>query len=301
MTSPPIAVGPAGTPAWVAQAVVDGGGTLVDIDRAEGLVWNDPYDVALLRSTVEAGANLRWVQLPFAGVEDFAAAGVFADTHERIAWTCGKAVYAEPVAEHALALALALMRDLPTRVTATSWGAQSGRSLWDGRVTILGGGGIAQSLLELLEPFRTTTTVVTRSKAPTLADLDGILPETDVLVVALSLTPATTGIINAHTLQMLPRHAVLVNVARGRHVVTGDLVHALANQTIHGAGLDVTDPEPLPEGHPLWTARNCIVTPHTADTADMIKPLLSRRIRENVARFAKGDDLIGPVDAALGY
>jgi phosphoglycerate dehydrogenase-like enzyme len=287
---------------WIRQAVEDGGGTIVPIDQAHALVWNDPYDVALLERTIAQGPHLRWVQLPFAGVEDFAAAGVFADNDIR--WTCGKGVYAEPVAEHALTLALALMRDLPTRVRATSWGAQSGRSLYDGHVTILGGGGIATSLLQLLEPFRATTTVVRRTGPTTLADLDQphVLPKADVVVLALSLTPETEGVINTKTLQQMQPHAVLVNVARGRHVVTDDLTHALQQDTIHGAALDVTHPEPLPDGHPLWHQPNCIITPHTADTADMIRPLLSRRIRENVKRFAEGnEDLIGPVDPQLGY
>lgn len=299
---PRVAVGPEPVTDWVAQAVIDGGGTIVPVDRAEALVWTDPFDVARLQRTLAEGPKVEWVQLPWAGVEDFARAGVFQQERHR-RWTCGKGVYAEPVAEHALTLALALMRDLPTRVTATSWGRQSGRSLYDASVTILGGGGIATSLQRLLEPFRTTTTVVRRQGPTTLEHLDEALKEADVVVLALSLTPETEHVIDARRLQQMQPHAVLVNVARGRHVVTDDLVAALADETIHGAGLDVTDPEPLPDGHPLWTAPNCIITPHTADTAEMIRPLLSRRIRENVERFAADRDqgLIGPVDVDLGY
>jgi phosphoglycerate dehydrogenase-like enzyme len=193
------------------------------------------------------------------------------------------------------------MRDIPTRVTATRWGEQSGRSLYDADVTILGGGGIATSLLALLEPFRTTTTVIRRRGPATLDDLDATLETADVVVLALALTPETAHVIGRKQLERMPDHAVLVNVARGRHVVTDDLVDALRVGTIHGAGLDVTDPEPLPDGHPLWDEPRCIITPHTADTAEMIRPLLSRRITENVRRFAAGEDLIGPVDPALGY
>jgi phosphoglycerate dehydrogenase-like enzyme len=295
---PPIAVGPDPVAKWIRQAVEDGGGALVPASEAEALVWNDPFDVDALQRTLAEGPKIRWVQLPWAGVENFAAAGVFQNS---LTWTCGKGVYAEPVAEHALTLALALMRDLPTRITATSWGEQSGRSLYDGHVTILGGGGIATSLLQLLEPFRATATVVRRSGPTTLEHLDQALERADVVVLALALTPETRGVINKHTLERMQSHAVLVNVARGRHVVTDDLVDALEHHTIAGAGLDVTDPEPLPDGHPLWQLENCIVTPHSADTADMIRPLLSRRIRENVARFAEGQELIGPVDPGLGY
>ncbi len=95
--------------------------------------------------------------------------------------------------------------------------------------------------------------------------------------------------------------AWLVNVARGRHVDTGALVTALDDGAVGGAALDVTDPEPLPDGHPLWGRHNCIVTPHTADTIEMVVPLLAERIRTNVARLADGDPLVGQVDPVAGY
>jgi phosphoglycerate dehydrogenase-like enzyme len=84
-------------------------------------------------------------------------------------------------------------------------------------------------------------------------------------------------------------------------VDTDALVAALRAQSIAGAALDVTDPEPLPDGHPLWDLPNCIITPHTADTIEMVMPLLAQRIRTNVARFAAGETLIGLVDPVAGY
>jgi phosphoglycerate dehydrogenase-like enzyme len=84
-------------------------------------------------------------------------------------------------------------------------------------------------------------------------------------------------------------------------VKTDALVAALTSGSIAGAALDVTDPEPLPDGHPLWDLSNCIITPHTADTIEMIRPLLAERIRENVVRFAAGRELIGRVDPDAGY
>ena len=95
--------------------------------------------------------------------------------------------------------------------------------------------------------------------------------------------------------------AWLVNVARGRHVDTDALVASLTAGPIAGAALDVTDPEPLPDGHPLWDLDHCIITPHTADTIEMIMPLLAERIRTNVARFAAGEELVGLVDTDAGY
>ena len=294
-------------------AVEAGGGVLVEPVEAEAVVWGGhPNDVDGLKALVASAPQARWVQLPWAGVEFYVGAGVFDHDH---VWTCGKGVYAEPVAEHALALALAGLRDLPDRIRATSWGRQSGTSLYDGRVTILGGGGITESLLTLLAPMRVHVTVVRRSDRPmagaarTVAlggaggpeRLHEALGGADVVFLALALTPETTGIIDAAALRAMEPHAWLVNVARGAHVVTDDLVAALRDGVIGGAGLDVTDPEPLPDGHPLWDLPNCIITPHTANTMEMARPMLSARITDNVRRFAASQPLIGPVDPTLGY
>ncbi len=119
--------------------------------------------------------------------------------------------------------------------------------------------------------------------------------------LALALTPETTGIIGAPELALMDETAWLVNVARGGHVDTDALVAALTAGSIAGAALDVTDPEPLPDGHPLWDLENCIITPHTADTIDMVIPLLAERIRTNVGRFAAGEELVGLVDPDAGY
>jgi len=99
----------------------------------------------------------------------------------------------------------------------------------------------------------------------------------------------------------MERHAWLINVARGKHVVTDDLVVALREGVIGGAGLDVTDPEPLPPGHPLWTMANCIITPHVGNTPEMAVPLLTERIAANVRRYAEEDELIGLIDIEAGY
>jgi phosphoglycerate dehydrogenase-like enzyme len=95
--------------------------------------------------------------------------------------------------------------------------------------------------------------------------------------------------------------ALVVNVARGGHIVTEDLVAVLAAGGIGGAALDVTEPEPLPRDHPLWSEPRCIITPHSANTIAMAIPLLSERIRENVGRWLAGEVLVGPVDVDTGY
>lgn len=278
---------------------------VVDLsERPDALVWLDSHDASGLAEALVAAPGVRWVQLPSAGIELMADVIDGART-----WTCAKGAYARPVAEHALALALAGLRELPSRVSARSWGAQAGTSLFGQAVTIVGGGGIAQSLLELMAPFEVETTVVNRSGAPVpgatrtvpVASLDDALPGALVVVLALALTPETRGIIGAEQLGRMEKTAWLVNVARGAHVDSDALVSALRDQEIAGAALDVTDPEPLPDGHPLWDLPNCIITPHTADTIAMVLPLLAARIRTNVSRFAAGETLVGLVDAEAGY
>lgn len=275
-------------------------------ENPDSLVWLDPADMAGLTAWLEQVPLARWVQLPFAGVERVAAAGLL---DEKRIWTCAKGAYAEPVAEHALALALAGLRHLPTRVQARSWGVPTGTSLYDQKVTILGGGGIATSLLEQLAPFRVEATVVRRHPDPIpgaarvvrTEHLHEALSGALVVVLALALTPETVGIISTDEFAVMDESAWLVNVARGGHVDTDALLVALEAKSIAGAALDVTDPEPLPDGHPLWGRNDCIITPHTADTIEMVIPLLANRIRTNVARLAAGEPMVGQVDAVAGY
>lgn len=272
---------------------------------AEAIVWGNPRSpAALLAETVEQAPHARWIQLPFAGVEPFI--DVIDSDHE---WTCGKGVYAAPVAELALALGLAGLRGLGQYGRASQWTSPRGVNLLDASVTILGGGGITEVLLRLLLPFDCHVTVV-RNRVQPMEGADDVIESenlhsalsgADLVILALALTPDTVGIVGADELRVMERHAWLVNVARGRHVVTDDLVEALQNEEIGGAGLDVTDPEPLPEGHPLWSLPNCIITPHVGNTPDMAKPLLAERITANVRRFAEGEPLIGVVDPELGY
>ena len=287
----------------LAVAVAAGGGVVVPAPEAEALIWADPENAHLFGPVLNAAPQVRWIQLPYAGIEPYLQ---FLDG-DRL-WTCGKGVYAEPVAELALSLLLAGMRGLTTYLPARQWLGPEGRNLRGASVTILGGGGITVELLKLLEPFDCDVTVLRRHPAPlpgaTVVDPAGLtdaLAGADAVVVALALTGETRGIIDDAALEAMPDHCWLVNVARGEHVVTDDLVAALRSGTIGGAGLDVTHPEPLPAGHALWDIPNCIITPHVGNTPEMGLSLLDRRVTENVRRFAASEPLLGPVDAALGY
>jgi len=300
-----MAVGPFNAES-VDQAIRASGGLPVDTGAAaDGLVWLAPRDTAGLARAIDT-TGARWVQLSSAGVERMAAAGLLSSART---WTCAKGAFAEPVAEHALMLALAGLRMLPERVVARSWGKPGGVSLYDERVTILGGGGITATLLDLLAPFRVAATVVRRTADPVPRAARTVpsdrlieaLADANVVFLALALTPETERIIGAPQLAAMRPDSWLVNVARGKHVDTDALVAALEDSAIGGAALDVTDPEPLPDGHPLWTQPRCIITPHTADTLEMTERPLAKRIQENVARFAAGEPLLGVIDTAAGY
>lgn len=299
-----IAVLPEGRAPWLAEAVREGGGEPSAIEDADGVVWADPYDAAGLADLLAAHPDLPWVQLPFAGIDPFL--DVLDDDRT---WTCGKGVYAEPVAEMALALLLACCRDLQQYARAGTWTTDHGTNLLGARVTVLGGGAITTSLLRLLKGFGCHVTVVTRHPRPIDGaeevvgpdELHEVAARTDALVLALALTPETERIVDADLLAALPDDAVLVNVARGRHVDTDALVAALRDGGLRAAGLDVTDPEPLPDDHPLWSLDGVLITPHTANTKAMGRPLLATRVRENVRRRIAGEPLLGLVDTDLGY
>jgi phosphoglycerate dehydrogenase-like enzyme len=306
VSGPKVAVAPRGARGWIVDAVVAGGGELVDVEAAEALVWTVPGDAEALGETLHAHPGIRWVQLPWAGIE------LQVDVvrrHPDRTWTCAKGVYAEPVAELALTLLLAGYRGLGTYARATTWEGPIGRNLAGARIVVVGGGGITTSFLRMVEPFGCEVTVVRRHVEPVpgaaavvdLAGLDAALDGADALVLAVALTPETEGLVDRRRLDLLAEHAWVVNVARGRHVVTDDLVAALRDGSIGGAGLDVTEPEPLPDAHPLWSMPNVLLTPHVGNTPAMAVPLLSTRIAENVRRWAAGTDLLGPVDVASGY
>jgi phosphoglycerate dehydrogenase-like enzyme len=302
MTS--IALEPA-QPAQFVKAIESAGAKVAPLSpEVKGLVWTDYHRPDLLRQVLSDNPQLTWVQLPFAGVDAFVDILDAPPT-----FTCAKGSYSQPVAEHALALMLALGRTLPERVRATSWGEKFAVSLYESKVLIVGGGGITAELLRLLQPFGCPVTVVRNSNEPMpgatltigLDALDDHLSEADFVVVAAALTPQTQGLFDANRFSKMKSTSYLVNIARGKHVVTEDLIEALTSGRIAAAALDVTDPEPLPDGHPLWNVANCLITPHTADTPAQVTRMLAERIAINAKAFCSGEAMVGLVDKKLGY
>ena len=303
-TVPKIAVGPQSGAGWACDAVRAGGGVVVDASEAQGLVWTDFDSTAQLIETLANNPGITWVQVPFSGVETYIP---YID--ETRTWTSAKGVFGETVAELALALLLAGTRHIAGYAREKQWSEDHGRTLFGARVTILGAGSIAQSLISMLKPFNCHITVVRNREGNvpgadvvlTTSRLHEALPQADAVLMAIALTPHTHGIMGKAEFQLMQSHAWIVNIGRGKQIVTDELVRALETGEIGGAALDVTDPEPLPTGHPLWSMPNCIITPHIGNTAEMVPPLLAVRIAENVRRLASGQQLIGIIDIAVGY
>jgi phosphoglycerate dehydrogenase-like enzyme len=299
-----VTIAPRSFPAYE-QAVLDSGSFLSQLDESVGaLIWTDYSDPKGLAKVLKDNPQLEFVQLPFAGVDAFQEVLV-----APVRFACAKGSYREPVAEHALMLAMALGRVIPERVRATSWGRKFAASLYDANILIVGAGGITEELLRQLKPFRCNVTVVRNrheqlagaSETVQLGELDDCLPEADWVFLACSLTESTRNLFDLNRFKKMKSSAYLVNVARGAVINTDDLVVALNEGIIAGAGVDVTEPEPLPDGHPLWRAQNVIITPHTADTNDQVVRLFSVRIRENLAAYKGLGDWVGLVDPELGY
>jgi phosphoglycerate dehydrogenase-like enzyme len=305
-----VAVLPVQEPEYV-KAISEGGGVHEALGpQTNGLIWTDSQGPAALDELLVDFPNLSWVQLPFAGVDNFR--GVFDQIITRGAttvFTSAKGAYREPVAEHALMLALALARALPERIRAQSWGEKFAATLYDSEVLIIGGGGIAEELIRLLSPFRAKISIVRRSIVPMadvnkvidLTDLEDALGDADFVFVASALTAETKGLFDEGAFNLMKSSAYFINIARGAIVDTAALERALRSGAIAGAGLDVTDPEPLPTGHTLWSSPNLIITPHTADTPEMCVRLLSERIVVNTAKLQANEPLVGLVNLKLGY
>jgi D-3-phosphoglycerate dehydrogenase len=285
------------------------GGAPAKPDNADAIVWTDPADAAGLQRAL-AASPARWVQLPFAGIERFVAEGVVDGS--RI-WTCAKGIYGPAVAEQVVALLLAAARQIHRHVAVHEWLPDSHevrhRRLAGTTALVVGTGGIGRSLAGLLRPFAVRILAVNRSGAPmpgavltrTVETLPELVPEADWVVLAAAMTPKSRHVVDAPMLARVKRGAWIVNVGRGGLVDTEALVAALRDGRIAGAALDVTDPEPLPAGHPLWTMKNVIITSHTANTFRMAAPELASLVERNVAHFARGEPLEGLVDPVLGY
>jgi phosphoglycerate dehydrogenase-like enzyme/glyoxylase-like metal-dependent hydrolase (beta-lactamase superfamily II) len=302
-------------------AVVAPGVEIVPFDStAEAMMQVADADAIIGAATPEllaAGTKLRWIQVGSAGVEDYLAIPQLGSGE--VLLTNGQKLAAPEIAEHVMALARALARGLNQALAAQFKGTWERSEITDvaplsrlrGKtMLVVGLGGIGTEVARLASAAemrvigirsssRSGPSFVDRVGLP--ADLPAFTAEADVVVNCLPLTPETTGLFNAQLFDTMKPTAFFINVGRGGTVVTDALVVALEEGSIAGAGLDVTDPEPLPADHPLWKAPNVIITPHYAARSDIDRERFWLLFRENLRRFVAGEPLLSVVDPERGY
>ena len=293
--APKIHIGP-GDPEHLIRAVRDGGGDPVALEQAEGVVWaGSPKDLP------ELPGSVRWVQLPAAGVEPWLER---VRETPSVQFTSATGAYATQVAELALGLLIAGVRGFAHYARTKTWDPRPERVLEGSTVAIVGAGGIGRVLIDMLAPHDVEVIAVTRSgRDGTLPvdRIDEIWGSADHFVIAAPATDATKHIVGERELAAMKPHAWIVNIARGSLIDTDALVKALEEERIGGAALDVTDPEPLPDGHPLWDSPRALITPHVANPPSTMDRDLAKRVEDNVRRFAAGEELVAPVSPQNGY
>lgn len=278
---------------------------------ADGLIGTATPDL------LAAGEKLRWVQVGSAGVERYLAIPELADG--RVLLTNGQRMASPEIAEHVMALTRALARNLHGAVLAQAdreWrrpelgDSPLNRRLRGKTLLVVGLGGIGTEVARLADAAGMRVTAIRssrRSGPPFVArvglsdDLFTFAGNADVVVNCLPLTPQTADLFNDDFFDAMRDTAFFINVGRGGTVNTASLIHALENGQIAAAGLDVTDPEPLPEEHPLWRAPNLIITPHYAAWSDVGRERRWLLYRENLRRFAAGEPLLSVVNPTRGY
>ena len=299
----------------VAESVDDALAELGDADALLG---------AISPALLEAGPRLRWVQIASAGVERQLAIPGFAE--REIVLTNAQRIFAPGGAEHVMALTLALARRLPralelqrnrvwdpAAVSGPSPYVGAGSELIElrGRTMLVAGlGGIGTETARVASGLgmRVLATRNSSRIGPPFVEYVGLsheLPElagrADVVVNALPFTGATERLFDAETFAAMKPGAYFVNIGRGGTVDQEALIEALASGHLGGAGLDVTDPEPLPADSPLWSMPNVIITPHVGGDSDGHMERMFLLFQENLRRFATGEPLLSVVDRARGY
>jgi phosphoglycerate dehydrogenase-like enzyme len=246
---------------------------------------------------IEACPKVRLVQLLSAGAEKFVG-----HLPEGVALSDCQGAHGGVTAEWVLATVLAVVREIPAfvrhQLTGT-WDQHVTETLTGKRVLLVGAGDLAEQTARRLAPFEvgSVTRVGTRAREGVhgVDELPGLLPEADVVVLLVPLTDATRGLVDADFLAAMADGALLVNAARGPVVDTDALLAELSSGRLRAA-LDVTDPEPLPEGHPLWSAPNLLLTPHVAGDVPFTGARATAALTDQVRRILAGEPLANVVD-----
>lgn len=248
-------------------------------------------------------SSLRWLQTWSAGVAPYLVSGVLP---EGCMLSSAVGCYGPAVSEHMLASSLSLMKKLPLyrdNQREGRWADEGIVKSFDGAtVLLLGTGDIGSHFAQLAKALGARTIGLNRhpekpvsgmDELHLLSELDRWLPKADVVAMSLPETPETIHLINAHRLELMKPDAILVNAGRGSGVDCLALAQALKEGRLWGAALDVTEPEPLPEGHPLWTCPNLLLTPHSAggDKLDATVRRIAALALDNLKRYLAGEEL----------
>ncbi len=266
---------------------------------------------------VKANPKLRWIQVGHAGVEKDLVPEV---VKSKATLTNTARLYGPNVADQAMALLLGLTRGLAPDLQRQAgkeniWkkvkDASNAQELHGKNMLIVGLGGIGTQIARRADAFGMRVLAIDPNSAivkPSFvfsleppAKLMDRLPQADVVVLACPLTKETKGMIGSSQLKAMKKSAYFINIARGGLVDQAALISALKSQAIAGAGLDVTDPEPLPDSSPLWTLPNVVISPHLGGQSDGARDRQWRLFRENVRRFVAGEPLLCVVDKTKGY
>jgi phosphoglycerate dehydrogenase-like enzyme len=263
-----------------------------------------------------AAHQLRWLQAMSAGVERYVGVEGLAERPE-VVLTNMAGVHGPAIADHVFALLLALSRDLRGALDSARgarWDTADGPLApfaLEGRTLLVAGlGGIGNEVARRGKGFGMHVLATRRSAGTAPAwvdelggpqDLERFLPRADVLAICLPLTDETRGLFDARAFELLKPGAILINVGRGAIVDTEALLAALESGRLAGAGLDVTDPEPLPAEHPLWRFPQVVITPHVSSRAELTSERQSALLLENLRRFGAGEGLLNVVDRQAGY
>ena len=265
------------------------------------------------REILQTAKRLRWVHVSSAGVDPMMCPEFLASD---VVLTCAKGDVVGPLlAEHAFALMLALTRGIALCVRDGRWNrhdGQAGKAVYEvgGKTMgLVGFGGVGRYLAGMAQAFNMNVIAVRRSPGdgPEGVTIWGpdrfydLLAQSDVVVVSVPDTPDTREMFNAEAFRKMKKTAILITVGRGKTVDTDALVDALQHGEIGGAGLDVVDPEPLPDDHPLWQFRNVIITPHIAGNAPERAGRNHTLVLENLRHLANGEPLESVVDKKAGY
>ncbi|MCZ9310071.1 D-isomer specific 2-hydroxyacid dehydrogenase family protein [Corynebacterium uberis] len=292
----------------VTTTLVDAGHEEVsDLDQAQFLVFNGGPD-----DLPELPENLEFIHTAYAGMDALWQAGKL---DARVRWANAGGLYADSVAESTLGLMIGASHLYKLVTKAATWKTEplaqrETRFVYrDSTVLIVGAGGIARRLIAMLEPFGCRIIAVNRSGRPVpgahttlpFSQLDEQWSEADFVVLLAPLTGETRHLVDAQVLKRMRPDSYLINAGRGGLVDTDALVDALRSGQIAGAGLDVTEPEPLPDGHPLWELDNCLITPHTANTRPVMRAELGGLVVRNAELFAAGEKMLTEVDVERAY